>query len=139
MLSVVSTIELQPKMPRASFLWYTVAAMTQTQMSRSRKTLAPLDTITTAHARAKGLCGFCKFSQLTRILHAQVVLCFRLLLDALRRLHYRDSTKNAAGLVPLVHGGGHDTNSDVTVLQDSRPTRYNYNGSRKSRGVVWFF
>jgi hypothetical protein len=26
---------------------------------------------------------------------------------------------------PPVHGGGHDTNSVVTVLQDSRPTRYN--------------
>jgi hypothetical protein len=27
----------------------------------------------------------------------------------------------------------------VTVSQDSRPTWYNYNGSRKSRGVVWFY
>jgi hypothetical protein len=40
---------------------------------------------------------------------------------------------------PSIHGGGHDTNEVVTVSQDSRPTRYNYNGSRKSRGVVWFF
>jgi hypothetical protein len=40
---------------------------------------------------------------------------------------------------PPVHGGGRDTNAVVTVLQDSRPTRYNYNGSRKSREVVWFF
>jgi hypothetical protein len=40
---------------------------------------------------------------------------------------------------PLVHGGGHDTNAVVTVSQYSRPTRYNYNGSRKSRGVVWFY
>jgi hypothetical protein len=39
---------------------------------------------------------------------------------------------------PPVHGGGRDTNLVVAVLQDSRPTRYNYNGSRKSRGVVWF-
>jgi hypothetical protein len=39
---------------------------------------------------------------------------------------------------PLVHDGGSDTNAVVTVSQDSRPTRYNYNGSRKSRGVVWF-
>jgi hypothetical protein len=36
---------------------------------------------------------------------------------------------------PPVHGGGHDTNAVATVLQDSRPTRYNYNGSCKSRGV----
>jgi hypothetical protein len=33
-----------------------------------------------------------------------------------------------------VHGGGPDTNTVVTVSQDSRPTRYN-NGSHKSRGV----
>jgi hypothetical protein len=39
---------------------------------------------------------------------------------------------------PPVHGGGRDTNAVVTVSQDSCPTRYNYNGSRKSRGVVWF-
>jgi hypothetical protein len=36
---------------------------------------------------------------------------------------------------PLVHGGGRDTNAVVTVSQDSRPTRYNYNGSLKSQGV----
>jgi hypothetical protein len=36
---------------------------------------------------------------------------------------------------PPVHGGGHDTNAVVTVSQDSRPTRYNFYGSRKSRGV----
>jgi hypothetical protein len=36
---------------------------------------------------------------------------------------------------PPVHGGGRDTNIVVTVSQDSRPTRYNYYGSRKSRGV----
>jgi hypothetical protein len=34
---------------------------------------------------------------------------------------------------------GHETNSVVMVSQDSRPTGYNYNGSRKGRGVVWFF
>jgi hypothetical protein len=39
---------------------------------------------------------------------------------------------------PPVHGGSRDTNAVVTVSQDSRPTRYNYNGSRKSRGVGWF-
>jgi hypothetical protein len=33
---------------------------------------------------------------------------------------------------PSVHGGGRDTNSIVTVSQDSRPTRYNFHGSRKS-------
>ena len=36
---------------------------------------------------------------------------------------------------PPVHGGGRDTNAVVTVSQDSCPTRYNYNGSRKSQGV----
>jgi hypothetical protein len=36
---------------------------------------------------------------------------------------------------PPVHGGGRDTNAVVTVSQDSHPTQYNYNGSRKSRGV----
>jgi hypothetical protein len=40
---------------------------------------------------------------------------------------------------PLVHGGGRDTNSVVTISQDSRPTWYNYNGLRKSRGVMCFF
>jgi hypothetical protein len=55
------------KMPWASFPRYAVAVVTQTRLSRSRKTLAPLGTITTAHARAKGLCGFSKLTQLTRI------------------------------------------------------------------------
>jgi hypothetical protein len=40
---------------------------------------------------------------------------------------------------PPVHGGGCDTNSVVSVSQDSCPARYNYNDSHKSRGVVWFF
>jgi hypothetical protein len=48
-------------------LRYTVVAVTQTWLSRSRKTLAPLGTITTARARAKGLCGLSKLTQLTRI------------------------------------------------------------------------
>ena len=39
---------------------------------------------------------------------------------------------------PPVHGGGRDTNAVVTVSQDSRPTRYNYNGSHKSQGVMCF-
>jgi hypothetical protein len=46
---------------------YTVSALTQTRLSRSRKTLAPLGTITTARARAEGLCGLSKLTQLTRI------------------------------------------------------------------------
>jgi hypothetical protein len=48
-------------------LRYTVAAVTQTRLSRSWKTLAPLGTITTARARVEGLCGFTKLTQLTRI------------------------------------------------------------------------
>jgi hypothetical protein len=48
-------------------LRYTVAAVTQTRLSRSRKTLAPLGTITTARARAERLCVFSKLTQLTRI------------------------------------------------------------------------
>jgi hypothetical protein len=46
---------------------------------------------------------------------------------------FRLKTQRAS--FPPVHGGGRDTNAIVTVLQDSRPTRYNYNGSRKSRVV----
>jgi hypothetical protein len=47
--------------------------------------------------------------------------------------------KRPWALFPPVHGGDRDINSVVTVSQDSRPTRYNYNGSRKIRGVMWFF
>jgi hypothetical protein len=54
------------KRRRPRSLWYTVATVTQTWLSR-RKTLAPLGTITMAHARAEGLCGFFKLTQLTRI------------------------------------------------------------------------
>jgi hypothetical protein len=46
---------------------YTVAAVKQTRLSRSRKTLAPVGTITTAHTRTEGLCSFSKLTQLTRI------------------------------------------------------------------------
>jgi hypothetical protein len=69
-------LECSPQSPLSSFrpkrrgprsLQYTVAAMTQTRLSRSRKTLVPLGTITTARARAEGLCGFSKLTQLTRI------------------------------------------------------------------------
>jgi hypothetical protein len=56
-----------PKRCGPHSLWYTVAAVTQTRLSRSRKTLAPLSIITTAHARAEGLCGFTKLTQLTRV------------------------------------------------------------------------
>jgi hypothetical protein len=57
----------RPKRRGPRSLRYTVAAVTQTQLSRSRKTLAPLSTITTARTRADGLCGFSKLTQLTRI------------------------------------------------------------------------
>jgi hypothetical protein len=46
---------------------YTVAVVIQTRLSRSRKTLVPLGTITTARARAEGLCGLSKLTQLTMV------------------------------------------------------------------------
>jgi hypothetical protein len=55
------------KRRRPCSLRYTVVAVTQTRLSRSRKTLSPLGTITTAHTRAEGLCCFSKLTQLTRI------------------------------------------------------------------------
>jgi hypothetical protein len=69
-------LRLSPLSPLSSFrpkrhgphsLRYMVVAMTQTRLSRSCKTLAPLGTITMAHARVEGLCGFSKLTQLTRI------------------------------------------------------------------------
>jgi hypothetical protein len=57
----------RPKCRGPCSLRYTVAAVAQTRLSRSRKILAPLGTITTTRARAKGLCGFSKLTQLTRI------------------------------------------------------------------------
>jgi hypothetical protein len=57
----------RPKRRRPRSLRYMVAAVTQTRLSWSRKTLAPLGTITTARARAEGLCGLSKLTQLTRI------------------------------------------------------------------------
>jgi hypothetical protein len=57
----------RPKRREPRSLRYTMAAVTQTRLSRSRKTLAPFGTIRTARARAEGLCGFCKLTQLTRI------------------------------------------------------------------------
>jgi hypothetical protein len=56
-----------PKRCGPRSLWYTVATVTQTRLSRSRKTLTPLGTITTTHARAEGLCDFSKLTQLSRI------------------------------------------------------------------------
>jgi hypothetical protein len=60
-------LSFRPKRHGPRSLRYTVAAMTQTRLSRSRKTLAPLGTITTARARAEGLCGLSKLTQLTSI------------------------------------------------------------------------
>jgi hypothetical protein len=57
----------RPKHHGPRSLRYTVAAVAQTRLSRSRKTLAPLGTITTARARAEGLCDLSKLIQLTRI------------------------------------------------------------------------
>jgi hypothetical protein len=51
--SPLSSFRLKCRGPRS--LRYTVAVVTQTRLSRSRKTLAPLGTITTARARAEGL------------------------------------------------------------------------------------
>jgi hypothetical protein len=63
--SPLSSFRPKHRGPRS--LRYTVAAATQTRLSRSRKTLAPLGTITTARARAEGLCGLSKLTQLTRV------------------------------------------------------------------------
>jgi hypothetical protein len=48
-------------------LWYTVTVVTQFRLSQSRKSLAPLDTITTARVRADGLSHFYKLTQLIMI------------------------------------------------------------------------
>jgi hypothetical protein len=39
---------------------------------------------------------------------------------------------------PPVHGGGRDTNAVVTVSQDSRPTRYNYNARPRAKRLYGF-
>jgi hypothetical protein len=57
----------RPKRRGPRSLRYTVAAVTQTRLSRSRKTLAPLGTITTARARAEGLCDLSKLTQQSRV------------------------------------------------------------------------
>jgi hypothetical protein len=64
----------RPKRHRPHFLQYTVAVVTQTRLPRYRKTLAPLGTITTAHARAEGFYGFSKLTQLTRIRLEQALM-----------------------------------------------------------------
>jgi hypothetical protein len=64
----------RPKRRGPRSLRYMVAAVTQTRLSWSRKTLAPLGTITIAHARAEGLCGFSKLTQLTRIRLEQALM-----------------------------------------------------------------
>ena len=61
--SPLSSFRPKHRGPRS--LRYTVAVVTQMWLSRSRKTLAPLGIITTAHARAEGFCGFSKLTQLT--------------------------------------------------------------------------
>jgi hypothetical protein len=57
----------RPKHRGPHSLRYTVAAVTQTQLSQSHKTLTPLGTITRTRTRAEGLCGFSKLTQLTMI------------------------------------------------------------------------
>jgi hypothetical protein len=57
----------RPKRRGPRSLRYTMVAVTQTRLSRSHKTLTPLGIITTTHARAEGLCGFTKLTQLTRV------------------------------------------------------------------------
>jgi hypothetical protein len=54
-------LSFRPKTPRASSpLVHGGGRDTNTRLSWSRMTLAPLGTITTARARAEGLCGFTK-------------------------------------------------------------------------------
>jgi hypothetical protein len=75
-VSLSAPLGRSPPSPLSSFrpkrcgprsLRYTVATVTQTWLSRSRKTLAALGTITTTHAKAEGLCGFTKLTQLTMV------------------------------------------------------------------------
>jgi hypothetical protein len=64
---LLAPLGCSPQSPLSSFrpkhrgpcsLLYTVVAVTQTRLSQSRKTLVPHCTITTAHTRADGFCGF---------------------------------------------------------------------------------
>ena len=63
--SPLSSFWLKRRGPHS--LQYTVVVVTQTRLSQSRKTLVPLGTITTAHARAEGLCGLSKLTKLIRV------------------------------------------------------------------------
>jgi hypothetical protein len=46
-------------------------------------------------------------------------------------------TEMSQALFPPVHNGGRTINSVDAVSQYSRPTQHNYNGSLRSRGVLW--
>jgi hypothetical protein len=65
LLSPLSSFRPKCRGPRS--LRYTVAVVTQTWLSLSRKTLAPLGTVTITRARVEGLCGLSKLTQLTRV------------------------------------------------------------------------
>jgi hypothetical protein len=67
-------LSFRPKHCGPRSLRYTVSVVTETRLSRSRKTLAPLGTITMARARAEGLCDFSKLTQLTRIQLEQALI-----------------------------------------------------------------
>jgi hypothetical protein len=60
-------LSFRPKRRGPRSLRYTVAVVTQTRLSWSRKTLAPLGTPMTTHERAEGLCCFTKLTQLIRV------------------------------------------------------------------------
>jgi hypothetical protein len=62
-LSPLSSFWLKRRRPRYN---YNGGGRDTNAVSQSRKTLAPLGTITMAHAIAEGLCGFSKLTQLTR-------------------------------------------------------------------------
>jgi hypothetical protein len=49
---------------------------------------------------------------------------------------FRPKTQRAS--FPPVHSGGRVTNTVVTVSQDSRPTRYNYNNHARAEGLCVF-
>jgi hypothetical protein len=74
--SLPASLGCSPSSPLSSFwpkrhgprsLRYMMETVTQMRFSRSRKTFGPLSTITMAHTRAEGLCGFTKLTQLTRV------------------------------------------------------------------------
>jgi YD repeat-containing protein len=73
------------------------------------------------------------------LLHVQVVLRFWLLSDALVSFTIEILGETPRTSISPVHVGGRTTNLVDDVLQDSRPTWYNYNGSHKRGGVLWVF